>query len=64
LFALVYVVGKVTSVLSLFSTTSSMAELAVVRAEIKAWERSFKEDHGRAATVDDVRQDDAMGVCV
>lgn len=57
-------VGKVTSVLSLFSTTSSMAELAVVRAEIKAWERSFKEDHGRAATVDDVRQDDAMGVCV
>src|SRR5258708_1144018 len=39
-----------------------MAELATVRAEIKAWERSFKEDHGRAATVDDVRQDDAMGV--
>jgi len=39
-----------------------MADLAIVRAEIKAWERSFKEDHGRAATVDDVRQDDAMGV--
>lgn len=39
-----------------------MADLAIVRAEIKAWERSFKEDHGRAATVDDVRQDNAMGV--
>jgi hypothetical protein len=38
-----------------------MAELAIVRTEIKAWERSFKEEHGRAATVDDVKQDDAMG---
>ncbi|CAA7268001.1 unnamed protein product [Cyclocybe aegerita] len=33
-----------------------MAELATVRAEIKTWERSFKDINGRAATVDDIRQ--------
>jgi hypothetical protein len=57
MFALVYVPAKVTSA----GFSLSMAELAVVRAEIKAWERTFKEQHGRAATVDDVRQNDAMG---
>ncbi|PPQ64503.1 hypothetical protein CVT26_002042 [Gymnopilus dilepis] len=33
-----------------------MSELATVRAEIKAWERSFKSTNGRAATVDDIKQ--------
>jgi len=40
---------------------ATMAELASVRAEIKAWERSFKEFNGRAATVEDVRQNSAIG---
>ncbi|KAF9566131.1 hypothetical protein CPC08DRAFT_740806 [Agrocybe pediades] len=33
-----------------------MAELASLRAEIKAWERSFKESNGRTPTVDDIKQ--------
>lgn len=47
---------KVTGILP-----SSMAELPLVRAEIKAWERSFKAEHGRPATVDDIRQNNVIG---
>ncbi|KDR85388.1 hypothetical protein GALMADRAFT_132086 [Galerina marginata CBS 339.88] len=37
-----------------------MAELATVRAEIKAWERSFRESNGRPPTVDDIKQNPAI----
>ncbi|KAF8203027.1 hypothetical protein BJ912DRAFT_942642 [Pholiota molesta] len=33
----------------------AMSELSTVRAEIKEWERSFKETSGRAPTVDDIK---------
>ncbi|KAL1708374.1 DNA replication and checkpoint protein-domain-containing protein [Schizophyllum commune] len=32
-----------------------MADVAAVRAEIKAWERAFKQNNGRHPTVDDIR---------
>lgn len=30
-------------------------DLSTVRAEIKAWERSFRAEHGRAPTYDDAK---------
>jgi len=39
-----------------------MTDLATVRAEIKSWERSFKETNGRPPSVDDIKQNDAIGV--
>ncbi|PPQ67102.1 hypothetical protein CVT25_005703 [Psilocybe cyanescens] len=33
-----------------------MSEIATVRAQIKAWERSFKDINGRPPTVDDIKQ--------
>lgn len=38
-----------------------MSELATVRAEIKAWEHSFKETNGRSANVDDIKANAAIG---
>ncbi|TFK77286.1 hypothetical protein BDN72DRAFT_891041 [Pluteus cervinus] len=34
----------------------SMTELATVRTQIKVWERSFKEKHGRGPSVDEIKQ--------
>ena len=41
---------------------SPMADVATVRAEIKAWERSFKEDNGREATIQDIKDNPAIGM--
>jgi hypothetical protein len=38
-----------------------MSELSTVRAEIKEWERSFKETSGRAPTVDDIKANSTIG---
>lgn len=38
-----------------------MSELSTVRAEIKEWERSFKEANGRAPTVDDIKANGTIG---
>ncbi|KAF9477531.1 hypothetical protein BDN70DRAFT_881101 [Pholiota conissans] len=37
-----------------------MSELSTVRAEIKDWERSFKEANSRAATIDDIKSNAAI----
>lgn len=31
-------------------------DIDVLRVEIKSWERAFKQEHGRAATVDDIKR--------
>jgi hypothetical protein len=40
---------------------SMSSELATARAEVKAWERSFKQENGREPTVDDIRKQPAVG---
>ncbi|KAF8973595.1 hypothetical protein BDZ97DRAFT_1912076 [Flammula alnicola] len=37
-----------------------MSDLSTVRAEIKAWERSFKDTNGRAPTVNDIKANNAI----
>lgn len=41
---------------------SMSTELASVRAEVKAWERNFKQENGREPTVDDIRKQPSVGV--
>jgi len=41
--------------------SSPMDDLATVRAEIKSWERSFKEQHGRPPTVSDIKENKGVG---
>ncbi|KAJ3574030.1 hypothetical protein NP233_g2047 [Leucocoprinus birnbaumii] len=36
------------------------SDLATVRAEVKAWERSFKENNGRNPTIDDIKKQPAV----
>lgn len=38
-----------------------MDDLATVRAQIKSWERSFKEQHGRPPTVNDIKENNHIG---
>jgi len=38
-----------------------MDDLATVRAQIKNWERSFKEKHGRPPTVNDIKENHHIG---
>lgn len=39
----------------------TMADLATVRAEIKAWERSFKDTNGSMPTLNDIKANNAIG---
>ena len=38
-----------------------MTDLGAIRAEIKNWERSFKQTRNRPPTVDDIKQDSDIG---
>lgn len=38
-----------------------MTDLSAIRAEIKNWERSFKQTRNRPPTVDDIKQDNVIG---
>jgi hypothetical protein len=37
------------------------SDIANVRADIKAWERKFKETNGREPTIDDIKKQPAVG---
>lgn len=38
------------------------SDVAAIRAEIKAWERSFKETNGKEPTIDDIKKQPAVGL--
>ncbi len=38
------------------------SDVATIRAEIKAWERSFKETNGREPTIEDIKKQPTIGV--
>lgn len=39
-------------------------ELAAVKARVKAWEKAFKAQHGRAPVKDDIKRDGDIGELV
>lgn len=41
----------------------SFMEATTLRSEIKAWERAFRSDHGRDPTVQDIKENPAIGTC-
>jgi len=44
-----------------YSSRSMSSELASVRAEIKTWERGFRNTNGRNPTIDDIKQQPTVG---
>lgn len=44
-----------------FPTNMSSGDYQSVRAEIKAWERAFKERNGNPPNVEDIKQNPAIG---
>lgn len=47
-----------------FLHSLDMAEIAIIRAEIKQWERTFKDENGRNPTVQDIKEDPVMRVYI
>lgn len=39
-------------------------DIVALRAEIKAWERDFKTDNGRDATIQDIKERPDLGVAL
>jgi hypothetical protein len=42
-------------------TRLHMDDIPSLRAELKAWEREFKTDHGREPSVDDIKERPSIG---